>query len=68
MRTGYMGTLKKLQWFLAKKSHIVPVDGVLLKDKALDSGKQLGHPYFKAPGCCQSNWKTRLVQLLCLFA
>ena len=48
------------QWFLVKRSQYVPIDGVSLKEKALNFSKQLDHSGFKAADCWLSNWKNKV--------
>ena len=48
---------------LWKTSQNVQIDGVLLKEEALDFAKQLDQPDFKAWDCWLSNRETKLFQL-----
>lgn len=48
------------QWCFIKMSQNVPIDRVLLKEKALNFAKQLDHPGFKASDCWLSNWKNKV--------
>ena len=45
--------------FVAKRSQQVPIDGVLLKEKAPEFAYDLGETEFKASDCWRSNWKGR---------
>ena len=63
---GYEGVDEAIfQWLLAKRSHNVPNDGVLWKEKLwIASSKQLDPPDFKTSDCWLSNLKTSLVSYI----
>ncbi|XP_065642738.1 tigger transposable element-derived protein 4-like [Hydra vulgaris] len=46
-------------WFVAKRSQQVPIDGTILKEKALKFAEALGELDFKASDCWFHNWKER---------
>ena len=63
---GYEGVDEAIfQWLLAKRSHNVPTDGALWKEKLwIPNSKQLDPPDFKTSDCWLSNLKTRLVSYI----
>ena len=44
-------------WFLGKRNQKVSIDGIILKEKALEFAKTLGIKEFKALDCWLSKWK-----------
>ena len=46
-------------WFVGKRSQKVPIDGIILKEKALEFAKTLGIKEFKASDCWLNKWKKR---------
>ena len=46
-------------WFIGERSQKVPIDGIMLKEKALEFAKTLGIKEFKASDCWLSKWKKR---------
>ena len=46
-------------WFVGKRSQKVPIDGIILKEKALKFAKTLGIKEFKASDCWLNKWKKR---------
>ena len=44
-------------WFIANRSQQIPIDGVILKEKAREFAKALGETEFNASNCWLSNWK-----------
>ena len=46
-------------WFVGKRNQKVPIDGIILKEKALECGKALGIKEFKASDCWLNKWKKR---------
>ena len=38
-------------WFVRKRSHKIPIDGIIIKEKALEFAKALGVKEFKALDC-----------------
>ena len=46
-------------WFVGKKSRKIPIDGIIIKEKALGFAKALGITEFKASDCWLNNWKKR---------
>ena len=46
-------------WFVEKRSQKVPIDGIILKEKALEFEKTLRIKEFKASGCWLNKWKKR---------
>jgi len=46
-------------WFISKRSQKIPIDGVIIKEKALEFAKALGETEFKASDCWLSKWKKR---------
>ena len=46
-------------WFIGERSQKVPIDGIMLKEKALEFAKTLGIKEFKASDCWPSKWKKR---------
>ena len=46
-------------WFINKRSQERPIDGVIIKEKALEFVKGLGVTEFEASDCWLSNWKKR---------
>ena len=50
-------------WFVSKRSQKIPIDGAILKEKALEFAKALNETEFKASDCWLSNWKKRSVNI-----
>ena len=46
-------------WFVGKRSQKVPIDGIILKEKALEFAKALEIKKFKASDCWLNRWKKR---------
>ena len=46
-------------WFVGKRSQKVPIDGIILKEKALEFAKTLGIKEFKASDCWLNKWNKR---------
>ena len=46
-------------WFIDKRTHEIPIDGVIIKGKALEFAKGLGVTEFKPSNCWLINWKKR---------
>ena len=44
-------------WFVGKRSQKSPIDGIIIKEKALEFAKALGVAEFKASDCWLNNWK-----------
>ncbi|XP_065674129.1 tigger transposable element-derived protein 4-like [Hydra vulgaris] len=61
LRSGYFKNVDKAiyTWFVAKRSQQVPIDGTILKEKALKFAEALGKLDFKASDCWFHNWKKR---------
>ena len=38
-------------WFISKRSQKIPIDGVIIKEKALEFAKALAETEFKASDC-----------------
>ena len=47
------------KWFLAQRSQNVPIDGVFVKEKALQYAKELGFKDFQASDGWLRRWKIR---------
>jgi len=47
------------KWFVGMRSQQVPIDGTILKEKALEFAKKLKIEGFKASDCWLGNWKKR---------
>lgn len=47
------------KWFISKRSQNIPIDGVLLKEKAMQYAKELGHKEFMASDGWLRRWKER---------
>ena len=47
------------KWFLAQRSQNVPIDGVFVKEKALQYAKKLGFKDFQASDGWLRRWKVR---------
>nr|XP_047123180.1 tigger transposable element-derived protein 6-like [Hydra vulgaris] len=61
LRSGNFKNVDKAiyTWFVAKRSQQVPIDGTILKEKALKFAEALGELDFKASDCWFYNWKER---------
>nr|XP_047146159.1 tigger transposable element-derived protein 4-like [Hydra vulgaris] len=61
LRSGNFKNVDKTiyTWFVAKRSQKVPIDGTILKEKALKFAEALGELDFKASDCWFHNWKER---------
>ncbi|XP_065647138.1 tigger transposable element-derived protein 4-like [Hydra vulgaris] len=61
LRSGNFKNVDKAiyMWFVAKRSQQVPIDGTILKEKALKFAEALGELDFKASDCWFHNWKER---------
>ncbi|XP_065652997.1 tigger transposable element-derived protein 4-like [Hydra vulgaris] len=61
LRSGNFKNVDKAiyTWFVAKRSQQVPIDGTILKEKALKLAEALGELDFKASDCWFHNWKKR---------
>ena len=46
-------------WLVGKRSQKLALDGIIIKEKALEFAKALGVTEFKAPDCWLNNWKKR---------
>ena len=46
-------------WFVGKRSQKVLIDGIILKEKALEFAETLGIKEFKASDCWLNKWKKR---------
>ena len=46
-------------WFVGKKSQKISIDGIIIKEKALESAKAFGVTDFKASDCWLNNCKKR---------
>ena len=46
-------------WFVGKRRQKVPIDGIILKEKALEFAKRLGIREFKASHCWLNKWEKR---------
>ena len=46
-------------WFVGKRSQEIPIDGIIIKQKALEFAKAMGITKFKASDCWLNNWKKR---------
>ena len=46
-------------WFVGKRSQKIPIDGIILKEKALEFAKTLGIKEFKTSDCWLNKWKKR---------
>ena len=46
-------------WFVGKRRQKVPIDGIILKEKALEYAKRLGIREFKASHCWLNKWEKR---------
>lgn len=64
LRSGNFKNVDKAiyTWFVAKRSQQVPIDGTILKEKALKFAEALGELDFKASDCWFHNWKKRSVK------
>ena len=47
------------KWFSLQRSQNVPINGPILKEKALQFGKSFNFPTFKASDGWMDNWKQR---------
>ena len=47
------------KWFLSKRSRDISIDGVFIKEKALQYAKELGFNEFQAPDGWLRRWKER---------
>ena len=47
------------KWFLSKRSQDIPIDGVFIKEKALQYAKELGFNEFQASDGWLRRWKER---------
>ena len=63
LRSGNFENVDKaiFTWFISKRSQ-VPIDGTILKEKALKFAEALGELDFKASDCWFHNWKERSVK------
>ena len=61
IRCGSYGQIDKavFDWCVGKRSKKVPIDGIILKEKALEFAKTLGIKKFKASDCWLNKWKKR---------
>ncbi|XP_047139139.1 tigger transposable element-derived protein 4-like [Hydra vulgaris] len=61
LRSGNFKNVDKAiyTWFVAKRSQQVPIDGTILKEKALKFAEALGELDFKTSDCWFHNWKER---------
>ena len=46
-------------WSVRKRSQKLPIDDIIIKEKALEFAKALGVTEFKASDCWLNNWKKR---------
>ena len=46
-------------WFVGKRSQKIPIDGIIIKEKALELAKALGATEFKVSDFWLNNWKKR---------
>ena len=46
-------------WFVGKRSQKVPIDRIILKEKAVEFVKTLGIKEFKASDCWLNKWNKR---------
>ena len=46
-------------WSVGKRSQKIPIDGIILKEKALEFARALSVTEFKASDCWLNNWKKR---------
>ena len=46
-------------WFVGKRNQKLPIDGIILKEKALEIAKTLGIKEFQASDCWLNKWKKR---------
>ena len=60
-RCGYYEKVDKAiyNWFVGKRSQKLPIDGIILKEKALEFAKALCVTEFKASDCWLNNWRKR---------
>ena len=47
------------RWFISKRSQNIPIDGMLIKEKALSYAKELGFVDFHASNGWLDQWKRR---------
>ena len=47
------------KWFLSKRSQDIPIDGVFIKEKALQYAKELGFNEFQASDGWLRRWRER---------
>ncbi|XP_047138885.1 tigger transposable element-derived protein 4-like [Hydra vulgaris] len=61
LRSGNFKNVDKAiyTWFVAKRSQQVPIDGTILKEKAIKFAETLGELDFKASDCWFHSWKER---------
>ena len=60
-RCGNYGKVDRTiyNWFIDNRSQEIPIDGVIIKEKALEFAKELGFTELKASDYWLSNWKKR---------
>ena len=49
----------KQNWSVRKRSQKIYIEGIMIKEKALEFAKALGVTEFKASDCCLNNWKKK---------
>ena len=59
LRTGACDDVDQAvcKWFNSKRSQQIPIDGPMLKEKAIDFAKARNKPDFKASDGWLTNWK-----------
>ena len=58
-RCGNYEKVEIYNWYIDKRSQEIPIDGAIIKEKALEFAKALGVIESNSSDCWLSNWKKK---------